>query len=63
MKDFITIKEWSIGSINENNYSKINIKWFPTLFLFNVTSHQISKNIGIMVFEELLTFVNSSSYI
>jgi hypothetical protein len=53
---------WSIGSINEGNYSKINIEYVPTFFLFNVTSHQIGKHIGIMIFEELFTFINSSSY-
>ncbi len=53
---------WSIGSINEGNYSKINIEWVPTFLLFNVASHQIGKHIGIMVFEKLLTFINSSIY-
>ncbi len=63
MKDFITLIDWSIGSINEGNYSKINIERVPTFLLFNVISQQIDKHIGIMVFEELLAFVNSSYYI
>ena len=62
MKDFITSKDWSVGSINEGNYSKVNIEWVPAFLLFNTTSQQIDKHIGIMGFEELSTFVNSSSY-
>ena len=69
MVDLLTSKElltyytannmtWSIGNINEGNYSKINLQDIPTFYLFNSTNYEIKRNVGTLSFSSLQDFIS-----
>jgi len=51
---------WLIGDITESNYLKLNLKWIPTFYLFNVSKVLVAEHENNMNYEQLYDFVMSN---